>query len=256
MRDAYLQLLPVARRSRSGRCSRRSIGGRTPAGRSARRAGEGRRRAAITPARGSRSMRSGPPPSRSARGGPRAITPVEDELLRLSSSCPTSSPGSSTSSGPTSCRRRRPRAVPGDRRRSRAGRASRRSDGPAVFDRGRFLERSTRRPAPSRSRYAARPAGPARPASQRIIYEVDQCLLRLEADRLEERSDWNPPSRPRPRAAATRETMARLLDRRRQINEARRSLDRQIEQTRLLTRPTPVAAPTRPGRPRMTHGGH
>ena len=66
---------------------------------------------------------------------------------------------------------------------------------------------------------------------------MDKCLLTLEADRLEERSAWNQAEQADAELRADQEAMARILAEERQINEARRSLDRRIEQTRLLTRP-------------------
>ena len=44
-----------------------------------------------------------------------------------------------------------------------------------------------------------------------------------------------------PSSAPIRRRWLAILAEERQINEARRSLDRRIEQTRLLTRPTTVA---------------
>ena len=117
-------------------------------------------------------------------------------------------------------------------------------DGPGVFERGRFLEAldpETR--ALALGLYALERPDPRNLPAQRVIYNIEKCLLTLEADRLEERSDWNQAEQADAELRDDQEAMARILAEERQINEARRSLDRRIEQTHLLTRPTTAATP-------------
>ena len=59
-------------------------------------------------------------------------------------------------------------------------------------------------------------------------------LLELEDDQLRERSDYNEAAQGEAERAGDREAIDRLMLERRQINEARRSLDRRRDQTRLL----------------------
>ena len=106
------------------------------------------------------------------------------------------------------------------------------------FDRGRLLaalDPETR--ALAIGLYALDRPDPRSLPDQRVIYFVDKCLLTLEADRLEERSAWNQAEQADAELRMDHAEMARILAEERQINEARRSLDRRIEQTRLLTRP-------------------
>ena len=65
-------------------------------------------------------------------------------------------------------------------------------------------------------------------------------LLDLEDDRLRERSDYNEAAQGEAERAGDAEAIARLMLERRQINEARRSLDRRRDQTRLLVQPPEV----------------
>lgn len=70
-------------------------------------------------------------------------------------------------------------------------------------------------------------------ASQ-LDYEVSRLQLELEHDVLHERSDYNEAAQGEAERAGDREAISRLLLERRQINEARLSLDRRRDQTRLL----------------------
>ncbi len=70
-------------------------------------------------------------------------------------------------------------------------------------------------------------------ASQ-LDYEVSRLQLELEHDVLHERSDYNEAAQGEAERAGDREASARLMLERRQINEARLSLDRRRDQTRLL----------------------
>jgi len=68
-----------------------------------------------------------------------------------------------------------------------------------------------------------------------LDYEITRLLLELEDDQLRERSDYNEAAQGEAERADDRESIDRLLLERRQINEARLSLDRRRDQTRLLT---------------------
>jgi len=107
-----------------------------------------------------------------------------------------------------------------------------------AFERGRMLDAvdpETR--ALALALYAHRGPDPSRLSTARLIYAIDKCLLTLEADRLEERGTWNQAEQADAERRGDADEIRRLLDEERQINEARRSLDRRIEQTHLLTRP-------------------
>jgi len=67
-----------------------------------------------------------------------------------------------------------------------------------------------------------------------LDYEITRLLLELEDDTLRERSDYNEAAQSEAERAGDREAIDRLLLERRQINEARLSLDRRRDQTRLL----------------------
>ena len=106
------------------------------------------------------------------------------------------------------------------------------------FERGRMLDAvdpETR--ALALALYAHRGPDPSRLSTARLTYAIDKCLLTLEADRLEERGTWNQAEQADAERRGDADEIRRLLDEERQINEARRSLDRRIEQTHLLTRP-------------------
>jgi hypothetical protein len=70
-----------------------------------------------------------------------------------------------------------------------------------------------------------------------LHYEVTRLLLELEDDQLRERSDYNEAAQGEAERAGDRDAIDRLMNERRQINEARRSLDRRREETRLLASP-------------------
>jgi DNA primase len=170
----------------------------------------------------------------------RAITPVEVELLRLLLLVPDQQERVSDQLKledlPSTVARELYRAVLADR--TAGATAAGDPDGPGRFDRGRILEAldpETR--ALAIGLYALDRPDPRNLPQQRVIYLVDKCLLTLEADRLEERSAWNQAEQADAERRADLGEMTRLLDEERQINEARLSLDRRTEQTRLLTRP-------------------
>jgi DNA primase len=70
----------------------------------------------------------------------------------------------------------------------------------------------------------------------RIAYAVDRCLLRLERLRLDERADWVAAEILAAEGHGQRDDVTRLLDLQRQNNESRRAVDRQIEQATVLVR--------------------
>ncbi len=72
--------------------------------------------------------------------------------------------------------------------------------------------------------------------SERIMYAVDRCLLQLERQRLDERADWVGGELLAAEARGDRETVGQLVTFQLQNNEARRSVDRQIEQATVLVR--------------------
>jgi DNA primase len=76
----------------------------------------------------------------------------------------------------------------------------------------------------------------ARVGAERISYAVDRCLLRLERLRLDERADWVAAELLQAEGGGDRETVVRLVDLQRQNNESRRAVDRQIEQATILVR--------------------
>jgi DNA primase len=76
----------------------------------------------------------------------------------------------------------------------------------------------------------------ARVGSERIAYAVDRCLLRLERLRLDERADWVAAEILAAEGRGERDAVTRLLDLQRQNNESRRAVDRQIEQATVLVR--------------------
>jgi DNA primase len=72
--------------------------------------------------------------------------------------------------------------------------------------------------------------------AERITYAVDRCLLRLERIRLDERADWVGAELLAAESRGERESVTRLVDLQRQTNESRRAIDRQIEQATVLVR--------------------
>ncbi|HEX2755075.1 MAG TPA: toprim domain-containing protein, partial [Candidatus Limnocylindrales bacterium] len=73
-------------------------------------------------------------------------------------------------------------------------------------------------------------------SAERIAYAVDRCLLRLERIRLDERADWVGAEILAAESRGERESVTRLVDLQRQTNESRRAIDRQIEQATVLVR--------------------
>jgi DNA primase len=72
---------------------------------------------------------------------------------------------------------------------------------------------------------------------ERQRYAVENLILDLEYDRLEARTEFNRAAQAEAEHGGDAEAMARLLSQMREIDEARRSLDRRRDQARLLARP-------------------
>ena len=86
----------------------------------------------------------------------------------------------------------------------------------------------------ARALYAKPGPGARELDSARLDYEVSRLLIELEDDQLRERSDYNEAAQGEAERAGDRDAIGRLMLERRQINEARLSLDRRRDQTRLL----------------------
>ena len=86
----------------------------------------------------------------------------------------------------------------------------------------------------ARALYAKPGPDPSTLNDSRLHYEITQLLLELEDDQLRERSDYNEAAQGEAERAGDRDAIDQLMNERRQINEARRSLDRRREETRLL----------------------
>ncbi len=82
--------------------------------------------------------------------------------------------------------------------------------------------------------YAERGPDPNELSGDRVRIGVDQCLLALEADRLEEEIRFNAGELVEAQAASDTPAVARLLELQRNLNEARRSLDRRKQDASLL----------------------
>ena len=71
---------------------------------------------------------------------------------------------------------------------------------------------------------------------------IEQCLLRLELDRLEERTRWTRIELGEAERANDRPTIDRLMTQEQHHNETRKSLQRRMEQASLLSRPAAARA--------------
>jgi len=89
----------------------------------------------------------------------------------------------------------------------------------------------------ARALYAKAGPDPRTLEPRQLAYEIARLLLELEDDQLRERSDYNEAAQSEAERDGDTDSMERLLLERRQINEARRSLDRRRDETRLLARP-------------------
>jgi DNA primase len=89
----------------------------------------------------------------------------------------------------------------------------------------------------ARALYAKTGPDPRTLEPRHLAYEIVRLLLELEDDQLRARSDYNEAAQGEAERDGDTASIERLLLERRQINEARRSLDRRREETRLLARP-------------------
>ena len=89
----------------------------------------------------------------------------------------------------------------------------------------------------ARALYAKAGPDPRTLEPRQLAYEIARLLLELEDDQLRARSDYNEAAQAEAERDGDADTIDRLLLERRQINEARRSLDRRRDATRLLARP-------------------
>jgi DNA primase len=111
----------------------------------------------------------------------------------------------------------------------------REAGGTGRFERGRFIDSLDQElHGLVVALYAERGPDPNDLAGDRVRIGVDQCLLALEADRLEDEIRFNAGELVEAQAAADSREVARLLELQRNLNEARRSLDRRKQDTSLL----------------------
>ena len=90
----------------------------------------------------------------------------------------------------------------------------------------------------ARALYAKPGPDPRTLDPRHLAYEITRLLLELEDDQLRERSDYNEAAQAEAEREGDTDSIERLMLEGRQINEARRSLDRRRDETRLLARPT------------------
>ena len=162
----------------------------------------------------------------------RAITPVESELLRLLLLVPDQQLRVVDELGPdqlpSTVARELFRAIVLQRAPSDQG-IHPPFDGAALL-----LALDDETAALARALYAKPGPDPRELDPRHLEYEVSRLLIELEDDQLRERSDYNEAAQGEAERAGDRDTISRLLLERRQINEARLSLDRRRDQTRLL----------------------
>ncbi len=89
----------------------------------------------------------------------------------------------------------------------------------------------------ARALYAKPGPEPRTLSGRQLAYEVTRLLLELEDDQLRERSDFNQSATAEAERSNDTASIQRLQLERVQINEARRSLDRRRDETRMLARP-------------------
>jgi hypothetical protein len=163
----------------------------------------------------------------------RAITPVESELLRLLLLVPDQQLRVVDELGPdqlpSTVARELFRAIVLQRAPSDQG-IHPPFDGAALL-----LALDDETAALARALYAKPGPDPRELDPRHLEYEVSRLLIELEDDQLRERSDYNEAAQGEADRAGDAEAIGRLMLERKQINEARRSLDRRRDQTRLLT---------------------
>jgi DNA primase len=107
--------------------------------------------------------------------------------------------------------------------------------GPGAFQRGRFLESlEPELHGLAIALFAERGPDPNELAGDRVRVGVDQCLLALEADRIEDEIRFNAGELVEAHAAGDSPAVTRLQETQRDLFEARRSLDRRKQDTSLL----------------------
>jgi len=162
----------------------------------------------------------------------RAVTPVESELLRLLLLVPDQQLRVVEELGPdqlpSTVARELFRAIVLQRESNDEG-VHPPFDGAALL-----LSVDEETAALARALYAKPGPDPRTLGSSQLHYEVTRLLLELEDDKLRERSDYNEAAQGEAERAGDREAIDRLMLERRQINEARWSLDQRREQTRLF----------------------
>ncbi len=94
----------------------------------------------------------------------------------------------------------------------------------------------------ARALYAKPGPEPRTLTGRQLAYEVTRLLLELEDDQLRERSDYNEAATAEAERANDTASIERLLLERREINERRRSLDRRLDESRMLARPAVAAS--------------
>ena len=168
----------------------------------------------------------------------RAITPVESELLRLLLLVPDQQLRVVEELGPDQLPSTLAREL------FRAIVLQRESDDQGIhppFDGAALLlALDDETAALARALYAKSGPDPRTLDAHQLDYEVDRLLLQLEDDRLRDRSEYNEAAQGEAERAGDAEAIARLELEGRQINEARRSLDRRRDQTRLFRQPSEV----------------
>jgi hypothetical protein len=112
----------------------------------------------------------------------------------------------------------------------------REAGGTGQFERMRFLEAlDPELHGLAIALYAERGPDPNELAGDRVRIGVDQCLLALEADRIEEEVRFNAGEIAEAHAAGDSQAEARLLETQRNLNDALRSLGRRRHDTSLLS---------------------
>jgi DNA primase len=165
----------------------------------------------------------------------RAVTPVEAELLRLLLLVPDQQLRVAEELGPDQLPSTLAREL------FRAIVLQRESDDQGIhppFDGAALLlALDDETAALARALYARPGPDPRTLVASQLVYEVTRLLLELEDDSLRERSDYNEAAQAEAERAGDTDAIERLLLERRQINDARRSLDRRREDTRRYARP-------------------
>jgi DNA primase len=165
----------------------------------------------------------------------RAVTPVEAELLRLLLLVPEEQVRVTDQLGPdqlpSTLARELYRAVVLQRAANDQG-VHPPFDGAALL-----LSVDDETASLARALYAKAGPDPRTLEPRQLAYEIARLLLELEDDQLRARSDYNEAAQSEAERDGDTDSIERLLLERRQINEARRSLDRRRDETRLLARP-------------------